>query len=150
VTPPPPFSPIRDRYGQINFPTANRHDRSRAPGRKVLLPGIGLPHLPGAIHHRRRAPRSNRLNSAKKFEGRLDHLAFDSRSQRLFVAALENHTVEVVDLPKRRRVHQITGISEPQGLLCIPDKNRLLVCSRGDGTCRSFDATTLQEALGLI
>ena len=81
----------------------------------------------------------------KGVEGRLDHLTFDTRSQRLFVAALENHTVEVVDLPKRRRVHQITGISEPQGLLCIPEKNRLLVCSRGDGTCRSFDATTFQE-----
>ena len=81
----------------------------------------------------------------KGVEGRLDHLTFDTRSQRLFVAALENHTVEVVDLAKRRRVHQITGISEPQGLLCIPEKNRLLVCSRGDGTCRSFDATTFQE-----
>jgi DNA-binding beta-propeller fold protein YncE len=81
----------------------------------------------------------------KGVEGRLDHLTFDTRSQRLFVAALENHTVEVVDLSRRRRVHQITGISEPQGLLCIPEKNRLLVCSRGDGTCRSFDATTFQE-----
>ena len=81
----------------------------------------------------------------KGVEGRLDHLAFDTRSQRLFVAALENHTVEVVDLTKRRRIRQITGISEPQGLLCIPEKNRLLVCSRGDGTCRSFDATTFQE-----
>ena len=81
----------------------------------------------------------------KGVEGRLDHLTFDTRSQRLFVAALENHTVEVVDLTKRRRIRQITGISEPQGLLCIPEKNRLLVCSRGDGTCRSFDATTFQE-----
>jgi hypothetical protein len=81
----------------------------------------------------------------KGVEGRLDHLAFNTRSQRLFVAALENHSVEVVDLARRRRVHQFTGISEPQGLLCIPEKDRLLVCSRGDGTCRSFDATTFQE-----
>jgi hypothetical protein len=81
----------------------------------------------------------------KGVEGRLDHLTYDTRSQRLFVAALENHSVEVVDLARRRRVHQITGISEPQGLLIIPEKNRLLVCSRGDGTCRSFDATTFQE-----
>jgi hypothetical protein len=83
--------------------------------------------------------------SLKGVEGRLDHLAFDSRSQRLFVAALENHSVEVVDLARRRRVHTIAGINEPQGLLCLPGKNRLLVCSRGDGTCRSFDATTLAE-----
>jgi hypothetical protein len=81
----------------------------------------------------------------KGVEGRLDHLTYDTRAQRLFVAALENHSVEVVDLARRRRVHQIIGISEPQGLLCIPGKGRLLVCSRGDGTCRSFDAATFQE-----
>jgi DNA-binding beta-propeller fold protein YncE len=81
----------------------------------------------------------------KGVEGRLDHLAFDIRSQRLFVAVLENHSIEVIDLARRRRVHQITGISEPQGLLCLPGRDRLLVCSRGDGTCRSFDTTTYQE-----
>jgi hypothetical protein len=78
-------------------------------------------------------------------EGRLDHLAADASSQRLFISGLENHTVEVVDLAQRRRVHEITGISEPQGLVFIPEKNRLVVCSRGDGTCRSFDAGTFEE-----
>jgi len=78
-------------------------------------------------------------------EGRLDHLAVDVRSQRLFVSGLENHTIEVVDLAKRQRIHEITGISEPQGLVFIPEKNRLMVCSRGDGTCRSFDANTFAE-----
>ena len=78
-------------------------------------------------------------------EGRLDHLAVDAQSQRLFVSGLENHTVEVVDLANRRRIHEITGISEPQGLVFIPGKNRLIVCSRGDGTCRSFDANTFEE-----
>lgn len=81
----------------------------------------------------------------KNVEGRLDHLTFDSQSQHLFIAELENHTVEVVDLKHRRRIHQITGISEPQGLMYVQEKNRLLVCSRGDGTCRSFDATTFKE-----
>jgi len=81
----------------------------------------------------------------KNVEGRLDHLTFDSRSQHLFIAGLENHTVEVVDLKHRRRIHQITGVREPQGLLYVAESNRLLVCSRGDGTCRSFDATTFQE-----
>jgi len=78
-------------------------------------------------------------------EGRLDHLTYAPATQRLFVAALENHSVEVVDLNRRRRVHRITGIREPQGLLYLAEKNRLLVGSRGDGTCRSFDATTLAE-----
>lgn len=78
-------------------------------------------------------------------EGRLDHLAYDNRSQRLFVAALESHSVEVVDLARRRRSHRLTGINEPQGLLYVAEQDRLLVCSRGDGTIRSFDATTLVE-----
>ena len=78
-------------------------------------------------------------------EGRLDHLAVDVQSQRLFVSGLENHTVEVVDLAQRRCIHEITGISEPQGLVFLTEKNRLMVCSRGDGTCRSFDAGTFEE-----
>ena len=83
--------------------------------------------------------------SLEGVEGRLDHLAVDVRSQRLFVSGLENHTVEVIDLAKRRRIYEITGVSEPQGLVFIPEKNRLIVCSRGDGTCRSFDANTFEE-----
>jgi hypothetical protein len=78
-------------------------------------------------------------------EGRLDHLAFDASTHRLFVAALENHSVEVVDLAGKKRVRQITGISEPQGLLYVPEHKCLLVCSRGDGTCRSFDADSFTE-----
>ena len=78
-------------------------------------------------------------------EGRLDHLAADAARQRLFVAALENHSVEVVDLAKRVRADRITGILEPQGLAFIPEAGRLIVACRGDGLCRSFDAQTLEE-----
>jgi len=81
----------------------------------------------------------------KGVEGRLDHLAVDVASRKLFVAALEDHSVEVIDLAKRRRIHRLTGINEPQGLLFLPEHNRLLVCCRGDGTCRTFDARTYQE-----
>ena len=35
-------------------------------------------------------------------EGRIDHMALDIAGQRLFVAALGNNTVEVVDLGARR------------------------------------------------
>ncbi len=78
-------------------------------------------------------------------EGRLDHLAVDVRGRRLFVAGLENHSVEVVDLARRRRIRELTGVNEPQGLVFVPERNRLFICFRGDGTCRSFDATTLRE-----
>ena len=75
-------------------------------------------------------------------EGRLDHMAADTVSQRLFVAALENHSIEVIDLAQRKRIHQIPGILEPQGIAFVRESALLLVCSRGDGTCRSFDANT--------
>jgi hypothetical protein len=85
--------------------------------------------------------------SLEKVEGRLDHMAADVKSQRLFVAALENHSIEVIDLAKKMRIHRISGICEPQGLLFVPKFKRLLVCSRGDGTIRSFDSETFQEGL---
>ncbi len=78
-------------------------------------------------------------------EGRFDHLSVDLAAGRLFVAALENHTVEIVDLGARRRVRQLTGISEPQGVLFVPEKRRLLICGRGDGTCRSFSTIDFSE-----
>src|SRR5437870_6959517 len=43
-------------------------------------------------------------------EERIDHLAVDVQRRRLFVAALGNNTVEVVDLNKGVRVRSIPGI----------------------------------------
>ena len=57
---------------------------------------------------------------------------------------MENHSVEVLDLAKRRRVAEIGGLTEPQGLAYAPAKDVIFVASRGDGTLRSFDAQTLQ------
>ena len=39
--------------------------------------------------------------------GRIDHLAVDIQGQRLFVAALGNNTLEVVDLKAGKRIHSI-------------------------------------------
>jgi hypothetical protein len=78
-------------------------------------------------------------------QGRLDHLAVDVQSKRLFVAGLENHSIEVICLKGMKRIHTIAGISEPQGLAFVPMTRTLLVASRGDGTCRSFNADTYEE-----
>ncbi len=78
-------------------------------------------------------------------EGRLDHLTADVVGRRVFVSALENQSIEVIDLERSRQVRHLSGIREPQGLLFLPKLNRLLVCSRGDGTCRSLDATRFTE-----
>ncbi|MFH2002664.1 MAG: hypothetical protein ABIK28_23540 [Planctomycetota bacterium] len=72
-------------------------------------------------------------------QGRLDHLSVDLQAKRLFVTCLENHTVEILDLAGQRPIHTLSGINEPQGVIFVPEAHRLLVCSRGDGTCRCFD-----------
>src|SRR5919197_1237694 len=51
-----------------------------------------------------------------RVEGRIDHLAFDGAGQRLFVAALGNNTVEVVDLKAGKHLRSLPGFREPQGI----------------------------------
>jgi DNA-binding beta-propeller fold protein YncE len=75
-------------------------------------------------------------------QGRIDHLSADADAQRLFVSALGNGTVEVVDLKQGQVVHEIPGLKEPQGVLYDANSHRLFVASDGDGTLRSFDAKT--------
>src|SRR5579859_3767670 len=68
----------------------------------------------------------------KGVSGRIDHFGYDSAGKRLFVAALGNNTVEVVDLAKGSVVHSIDGLSEPQGICFAPEFNRLYVANGGD------------------
>lgn len=74
--------------------------------------------------------------------GRIDHLAVDVANQRLFIAALGNNTVEVVDLKQNRLVHTITGMAEPQGIAYVRDSNQAYVANGADGTVRVLDAKT--------
>jgi DNA-binding beta-propeller fold protein YncE len=81
-------------------------------------------------------------------KGRIDHLAADVAGRRLFVAALGNNTVEVVDLAAGRRLHSLGGFSEPQGLLYVPELQRLFVAKGGDGRCAIFEGGALAPAGG--
>jgi DNA-binding beta-propeller fold protein YncE len=72
--------------------------------------------------------------------GRIDHMSIDLEGRRLFVSALENNTVEVIDLAAGKDVHQIPDLREPQGVLYVPESKKLFVGNGGDGTCRIFDA----------
>ncbi len=74
--------------------------------------------------------------------GRIDHLSIDLQHGRLFVAALGNDTVEVVDLKQGTRVHTITGLHEPQGTLYVPGADRLYVANAKDGTVQVYDGTS--------
>jgi hypothetical protein len=75
-------------------------------------------------------------------QGRIDHLSIDVKGHRLFVAALGNNSLEVIDLNAHQRVHTIPGLAEPQGIAYIPSSNLVFVANDKDGSVRSFDAAT--------
>jgi len=77
-------------------------------------------------------------------EGRFDHFDLDLKTQRLFVAALGYNTLEVIDLAAGKRVQSISGLRKPQGVLCVPDLDRLCVACGEEGTCRIFELSTLK------
>jgi len=67
-------------------------------------------------------------------QGRIDHIAIDLKGQRLFVAALGNNTLEVVDLKQGKRVASLSGFDEPQGVAYLPESGTVVVASGGDGS----------------
>jgi DNA-binding beta-propeller fold protein YncE len=78
-------------------------------------------------------------------EGRIDHLAFDGAGERLFVCALGNNTVEVLDLRKGERIDSITGLGAPQGVAYVPEFDRLFVANDKGGIFKIYDAKSFQK-----
>jgi DNA-binding beta-propeller fold protein YncE len=65
-------------------------------------------------------------------QGRIDHLAFDAATQRLYVAALGNNTVEVIDARAGAHVRSVAGFHEPQGIAVAADA-KLVAVANGEG-----------------
>jgi DNA-binding beta-propeller fold protein YncE len=82
-------------------------------------------------------------------EGRIDHFAFDAAGQRLFVCALGNNSVEIIDLRKGARIHSISGLGSPQGVAYIPDLDRIFVANDQGGLCQIYDGKSYEQ-LALI
>lgn len=75
--------------------------------------------------------------------GRIDHLDVDLKGKRLFVAALGNNTVEVLDSRTGKQLHTIKDLSGPQGVLFVPELNKLYV-TNNNGRLDIFDATSFK------
>jgi DNA-binding beta-propeller fold protein YncE len=71
-------------------------------------------------------------------ERRIDHLAVDPAGKRLFVSALGNHTLEVLDVDAGKRITSIQGLKEPQGVAYVAGVHRIVVAMRG-GSVAAFD-----------
>jgi YVTN family beta-propeller protein len=75
-------------------------------------------------------------------QGRIDHMSVDVKGERLFVSALGNNTVEVIDTKAGKRVKTINGLQEPQGVLYVPATDWLYVANSKDGRVRIFDGSS--------
>jgi DNA-binding beta-propeller fold protein YncE len=75
-------------------------------------------------------------------KGRIDHIAVDVKGHRMFVAALGNNTVEVLDIEANRHLKSIPGFGEPQGVGYLPEGNRLYVANGDAGRVDILDGTT--------
>jgi hypothetical protein len=95
--------------------------------RTIMLPGV----------------RGTRTNVG--VPGRIDHMAYDPATKRLFVAALENGSVEVLDLETGKRVRSISGLSRPQGIAVVSSAGCVAVACGGDGRLHVYDTRTLEE-----
>src|SRR5438309_5819986 len=60
-------------------------------------------------------------------KGRIDHFSIDHAGSRLFVAALGNNSVEVIDIAAGKALAHLTGMQEPQGVAFLPDSKTLVV-----------------------
>src|SRR5436190_8070096 len=77
-------------------------------------------------------------------EGRLDHMDFDAAGERLFVCALGNNSLEIIDLRQNKRVHSLTGLGSPQGVAHLPGLDRILVANDKGGICKFYDGKSYE------
>jgi DNA-binding beta-propeller fold protein YncE len=102
----------------------------------MRMSAVGLALIVLAIHAGAAQEPLARVRSIElpRVEGRIDHLAFDLATQRLYVAALGNNTVEVLDSNAASHLRSLPGFREPQGIAVIPDNRSIAVANgQGDG-----------------
>src|SRR5579862_503375 len=78
-------------------------------------------------------------------QGKIDHLAADPATHRVFIAASGSNAVLVVDLEQGKVIRRLDGQAEPQGVIYIPELKRLAVANGKDGSCRIYDADSYKE-----
>jgi DNA-binding beta-propeller fold protein YncE len=88
------------------------------------------------------------LISLPGVEHRIDHMALDPSGKRLFLAALGNGTLEVLDVGAGKRIRTIAGLKEPQGVAYLPLLHRIVVAMRG-GAVAAFDDASYERTATL-
>lgn len=78
-------------------------------------------------------------------EGRIDHMAVDVKGQRLFIAALGNNSIEVLDLRGGKHLKSITGFSEPQGVGFISEFDKIFIANGAGGVCDILNGSSFER-----
>jgi DNA-binding beta-propeller fold protein YncE len=77
-------------------------------------------------------------------EGYFDHMAVDTKGQRLFVPGEHQRTIEVIDLRTGADIHTITGFGgDPRKTIYLPQTNEIWV-DDGDATVKAFSGETYE------
>jgi DNA-binding beta-propeller fold protein YncE len=83
-------------------------------------------------------------------EGRIDHLTVNRDRTRLFVAALGNNSLEVLDLSTGQHLRSVKGLHEPQGIATIPVPSQIVVANgQGAVEFRAGDDLSVARAVAL-
>ncbi len=83
-------------------------------------------------------------------EGRIDHLAVDRDRARLYVAALGNNSLEVLDLSTGQHLRSVKGLHEPQGIVAIPAPPQVVVANgQGAVEFRAGDDLAVARSVAL-
>src|SRR6476619_907452 len=78
-------------------------------------------------------------------EGRIDHMAVDVKGQRLFIAALGNNSVEILDLNASKHFKSIPGLHEPQGVGFTSELNKIFIANGQTGACDIRDGSSFER-----
>jgi DNA-binding beta-propeller fold protein YncE len=70
--------------------------------------------------------------------GKLDHVAFDAKRERLFLANTVNGTLDIVDVKQGKLLKQLPGQTGIQGVAYAADLDRVFVGLGGGGLCNVF------------
>lgn len=75
---------------------------------------------------------------------RLDYESFDSRSRLLFIAALGDGSIDVVDTTRQRLASTVANVSAAHGVLAIPELGRVYASATGTDELIALDERTLR------
>src|SRR5712671_7039689 len=83
--------------------------------------------------------------------GRIDHFTAYPKRRLLIFAALGNNSLEIVNTFEAKVVHSIKGLEEPQGVLYVPEFDKIFVANAGSGKVNVYDGKTyaLRKSIAL-